>query len=159
MFYETPSDLAAIVAQRQAAGEKIVFTNGVFDLLHVGHVRYLQEARSLGDALIIAVNSDASVKAIKGPTRPLVTERERAEVLDALRCVDYTILFSSETPVPLIEVVRPAIYVKGGDYTVDRLPETPVVRAYGGTVRILGFTEGRSTSRLVGMMQTPTEST
>ena len=152
MFIESFSELAETVAERQARGEKIVFTNGVFDLLHVGHLRYLQEARALGDALLIAVNSDSSVKRIKGPTRPLVTERERAEILDGLRCVDYVTLFDTPTPVPVIEIVRPLLYVKGGDYTVDTLPETPVVRSYGGEVIILGFTEGRSTTRLVNSM-------
>lgn len=152
MFVESYSDLAEIIAERQARGEKIVFTNGVFDLLHVGHLRYLQEARSLGDALLIAVNSDSSVKRIKGPTRPLNAELERAEILDGLRCVDYVTIFESSTPVPVIEIVRPALYVKGGDYTVDTLPETPVVRSYGGEVKILGFTEGRSTTRLIESM-------
>ena len=149
MFIQSSQELAEIVARRQLAGEKIVFTNGVFDLLHVGHVRYLQEARALGDGLLIAVNSDDSVRRIKGPTRPLVCEAERAEVLDALRCVDYVTLFSTDTPVPLIEIVQPALYVKGGDYDVDMLPETRIVRSYGGHVRILGFTDGRSTTRLV----------
>jgi rfaE bifunctional protein nucleotidyltransferase chain/domain len=152
MFIKNTSELADIVARRQSAGEKIVFTNGVFDLLHVGHVRYLRQARALGDALLIAVNSDESTKRLKGPTRPLVTEDERAEILDQLKCVDYVTLFSTDTPVPLIEIVRPAIYVKGGDYDIEKIPETAVVRSYGGEVAILGFTEGRSTSRLVELM-------
>jgi len=143
------AQLAHIVESRQENGETIVFTNGVFDLLHVGHVRYLQEARSLGDALIVAVNSDDSVRKLKGPTRPLVTDSERMEVLDALACIDYVTLFTTQTPVPLIALVKPALYVKGGDYEIDKLPETPIVRAYGGEVRILGFTRGRSTTRLI----------
>jgi len=147
------SELAEIVGNRQANGEKIVFTNGVFDLLHVGHLRYLQEARALGDSLLIAVNSDSSVKRLKGLNRPLVNESERAEMLDALRCVDYVTLFATDTPVPLISQIRPLIYVKGGDYTIESLPETPVVQGYGGEVVILGFTEGRSTSRLIKLIE------
>jgi rfaE bifunctional protein nucleotidyltransferase chain/domain len=146
--------LAKIVDERQANGEKIVFTNGVFDILHVGHLRYLQEARNLGDALLIAVNSDSSVKRLKGDSRPLITADERAEMLDGLSCVDYVTFFETDTPVPLIEIIKPSIYCKGGDYTVESLPETPVVQSYGGKVVILGFTVGRSTSRLIKMMGT-----
>jgi rfaE bifunctional protein nucleotidyltransferase chain/domain len=149
MLIEDPQELAKIVALRQSCGEQITFTNGVFDLLHVGHIRYLQEARALGDALVVAVNTDASVRRLKGPSRPIVTERERAEVLDALRCVDYVTLFGTDTPVPLIEIVRPMIYAKGGDYTRETLPETPIVESYGGQVAILSLIPGRSSSRLI----------
>jgi len=142
-------ELAQVVQERQARGETIVFTNGVFDLLHVGHVRYLAEARALGDALVVAVNEDASVKSFKGDLRPIVPEQERAELLDALRVVDYVTLFGTRTPVPLIEQVRPALYVKGGDYTAEALPETPVVRGYGGRVQILSLVAGRSTTNIV----------
>lgn len=152
MFIKDHNELAEIVGNRQAAGEKIVFTNGVFDLLHVGHLRYLQEARALGDALLIAVNSDSSVRRLKGDSRPIVCESERAELLDALRCVDFVTIFETDTPVPLIGQVKPLIYVKGGDYTVETLPETPIVKGYGGDVIILGFTKGRSTSRLIEML-------
>lgn len=142
-------ELARAVGERQARGEKIVFTNGVFDILHVGHLRYLTEARALGDALCIAVNTDASVRGFKGDLRPIVPEDERAELLDALRVVDYVTLFSSRTPVPVIELVRPAIYVKGGDYTEADLPESPVVRGYGGDVRLLSLVAGRSTTNTI----------
>lgn len=145
--------LTALVAERQKRGEKIVFTNGVFDILHIGHARYLAEARAQGDALVVAVNTDASVRGLKGDSRPLVPEDERAEMLASLACVDYVVLFSTPTPVPLLERVRPAMYVKGGDYTVDALPETPVVRSYGGEARVLQFVPGRSTTDLIARIQ------
>lgn len=146
-------ELARIVAERQARGERMVFTNGVFDLLHTGHVRYLAEARALGDALVVAVNEDASVRSFKGDLRPILPEGERAELLDALRMVDYVTLFGTRTPVPLIEMVRPALYVKGGDYALGDLPETPVVLEYGGQVQILGLVPGRSTTNIIAKIQ------
>ncbi|MEO7714988.1 MAG: D-glycero-beta-D-manno-heptose 1-phosphate adenylyltransferase [Capsulimonas sp.] len=145
----TAEQLAPIVAARQAAGEKIVFTNGVFDILHVGHARYLAEARALGDALIVAVNTDASVRGFKGDLRPIVSEDERMEMLAALAVVDYVVPFGSRTPVPVIELVKPALYVKGGDYRLEDLPETPVVCGYGGEVRILSLIAGRSTTNII----------
>ncbi|MES1227332.1 MAG: adenylyltransferase/cytidyltransferase family protein, partial [Armatimonadota bacterium] len=118
-----------------------------------GHVRYLRDARALGDALIVAVNSDRSVRAIKGPTRPVTPERERAEVLAALACVDGVCVFPEDTPMALIEVVRPDIHAKGGDYkTPDALPETPLVRSLGGEVVILQLVPGRSTTNLIARM-------
>jgi D-beta-D-heptose 7-phosphate kinase/D-beta-D-heptose 1-phosphate adenosyltransferase len=111
------AELARIVAQRQAAGEHAVFTNGVFDLLHVGHTRYLQRARALGDFLIIGVNSDASTRRLKGPTRPINPDAERAELLAALACVDYVTIFGDTTASRLVELLRPAVYIKGGDYS------------------------------------------
>jgi len=145
----TLSSLAGVVKERQQQGEVVVFTNGVFDLLHIGHARYLAEARSLGDGLIVAVNADSSVRVNKGDLRPIVPEDDRAELIASLECVDYVILFSSKTPVPLIEQIKPLIYVKGGDYKVDDLPETPVVHSYGGKVLILSFVPGRSTSSII----------
>ena len=152
-------ELAAEVSRRQQAGEQGVFTNGCFDLLHLGHVRYLQEARSLGDFLIIGLNREASTRLLKGPGRPLVPEVERAEILAALTCVDYVTIFGEPTAGPLIELLRPAIYVKGGDYaskggslnTVDtnRLPEAKVVQAYGGIVRLIPYVPHHSTSELI----------
>jgi rfaE bifunctional protein nucleotidyltransferase chain/domain len=141
--------LADVVALRQAAGDKVVFTNGVFDILHVGHARYLAEARALGDALIVAVNTDRSVRGFKGDLRPIVPEDERAELLASLSAVDYVTLFDTRTPVPLIEKLRPAIYAKGGDYTVETLPESPVVLSYGGRVRILSLFAGKSSTNLI----------
>lgn len=134
---------------RQAAGETFVFTNGVFDLLHVGHARYLAEARALGSALLIAVNADESVRSFKGDLRPIVPLDERMEMLASLACVDYVTPFSTRTPVPLIEQIRPAIYVKGGDYREDELPEAAVVRGYGGDVQILSLIAGRSSTNII----------
>ena len=146
---KTLAELAPIVAQRQAAGQVVVFTNGVFDLLHVGHARYLAEARALGDALLIAVNADESVRSFKGDLRPIVPLAERMEMLAALACVDYVTLFSTRTPVPLIEALRPAVYVKGGDYREEDLPEAAAVRAYGGDVRLLSLVAGRSSTNII----------
>jgi len=145
----TPDGLAALVAARQAAGEVVVFTNGVFDLLHVGHARYLAEARALGDALVIAVNADESVRGFKGDLRPIVPLAERMEMLASLSCVDFVVPFATRTPVPLIEALRPAVYVKGGDYREEDLPEARVVCGYGGDVRILPFVAGRSTTDII----------
>ncbi len=146
---ESASELAKIAARRQAAGERLVLTNGVFDLLHVGHARYLAEARALGDALIVAVNSNESVRGFKGPLRPIVPLDERMEMLASLACVDYVTPFETRTPVPLIQQVRPSIYAKGGDYTEEDLPEAEVVRGYGGDVRILSLVAGRSTTNII----------
>jgi len=138
----------------RAEGKRVVFTNGVFDLLHVGHVRYLQEARALGDALLVGVNSDDSVKRLKGPTRPINSEDERAEVLAALACVDAVCVFPEDTPHALIEAVRPAVHAKGGDYaSPDALPETPLVRSLGGEVVILRLVPGRSTTRIIELLE------
>lgn len=142
-------ELAEIVARRQSAGEKIVLTNGVFDLLHVGHARYLAEARALGDALVVAVNSDESVRGFKDPLRPVVPLAERMELLASLSSVDYVVPFATRTPVPLIEQVRPLVYAKGGDYALSDLPEAPVVLGYGGSVEILSLVAGRSTTNLI----------
>jgi len=145
----THEGLAEVVAKRQASGEKIVFTNGVFDLIHVGHIRYLQEARALGDALIVAVNADSSVRSFKGDLRPIISEDDRAELIASLACVDYVTLFDTRTPVPVIEKVHPLIYAKGGDYRIEDLPEYPVVRGYGGEVKILSLVQGKSTTNLI----------
>jgi len=135
-------------------GRSLVFTNGVFDLLHVGHVRYLRQARALGDVLIVGVNSDESVRRLnKGPERPLNSAEDRIEVLEALRWVDGAVEFSEDTPVELIRQLMPEIHVKGGDYRVEDLPETPIVEAYGGRVEILPFVVGRSTTSLVNRMR------
>lgn len=146
---KSAEELSEIVAARQSAGEKIVLTNGVFDLLHVGHAQYLAEARALGDALIVAVNSDESVRGFKDPLRPVVPLAERMELLAALACVDYAVPFTTRTPVPLIEQVRPLVYAKGGDYALADLPEAAVVLGYGGSVQILSLIAGRSTTSLI----------
>lgn len=134
---------------RRARGERIVFTNGCFDILHVGHARCLAQARALGDLLVVGVNSDRSVRDLKGPSRPLVPEGERAEMLAFLSVVDYVCVFDEGLPNALIEAVRPAIHVKGGDYDAELMPETPVVRRHGGEVVILPIVEGLSTTNIV----------
>jgi rfaE bifunctional protein nucleotidyltransferase chain/domain len=145
---------ASYAEELRTAGKRIVFTNGVFDILHVGHIRYLEEARALGDALFLGVNSDASVRRLKGPTRPINPENERAEVLAALRCVKAVCVFPEDTPEALLTVVRPHFHVKGGDYkTPDALPETPLVRSFGGEVIILSLIPDRSTTRTIAKMR------
>jgi rfaE bifunctional protein nucleotidyltransferase chain/domain len=138
------------VTNLQSAGQKVVFTNGCFDLLHLGHVRYLEEARSLGDALIVGVNTDASVaRLMKGPGRPLTPEADRARVLAALACVDRVVLFAEDTPLQLITLLAPDILVKGGDYRLDKIVGREVVLARGGRVVPLPFLPGYSTTRLI----------
>ena len=132
------------------SGGRVVFTNGCFDLLHPGHVAYLEAARSLGDALVIGLNSDDSVRGLgKGPDRPIVAEGDRAVVLGALRAVDAVVIFDERTPVRLMREVRPAVYVKGGDYRIEDLPEAEVADEIGAEVRIIPFEPGYSTSALV----------
>lgn len=142
-------ELAGLGQRLRASGKRVVFTNGCFDLLHVGHTRYLEAARALGDVLVVGLNSDASVRGLKGPGRPVVPEAERAELLGALRCVDYVTLFDEPTPVEVIALLRPDVHTKGGDYRADDLPEAATVRACGGEVAILPFSEGRSTTGLI----------
>ncbi len=129
--------------------QTIVFTNGCFDILHVGHARYLEQARALGDLLIVGVNSDRSVREIKGNSRPLVPESERAELLAHLGSVDFVSVFDETRPDSLIEVVKPDIHVKGGDYREEDLPEARVVRLHGGRVVILPLVKGRSTTNII----------
>lgn len=133
----------------RAAGERLVFTNGVFDLLHRGHVDYLFEARALGDRLVVGINGDASVRRLKGPTRPLVPAAERAELLAALSCVDLTVIFDDDTPEDLIRAVSPDVLVKGGDWPVERIVGREFVEGRGGLVRSIPLREGVSTTRLV----------
>ena len=149
-------DWADLVQQLQTSrkGRKVVFTNGVFDLLHVGHVRYLQEARALGDLLVVGVNRDASVQKLKGPTRPIQNENDRAEILAALEAVSYTVLFGEDTPAELIEQVKPDVLVKGGDYTIETIVGAPFVISYGGEVRVLQFVDGKSTSKIIAKSKT-----
>ncbi|WP_080706047.1 D-glycero-beta-D-manno-heptose 1-phosphate adenylyltransferase [Selenomonas sp. AB3002] len=136
-------------AALREAGQKVVFTNGCFDILHAGHVRYLQEARAQGDCLVLGLNSDESVRRLKGPTRPINSELDRAEVVGALKSVDYVVLFGEQTAESLIAKVRPAVYVKGGDYTLDTLPEAKIVQSYGGSVHFVKMVEGRSTTNVI----------
>lgn len=145
---KTAAELGAIRAELGEAGKSLVFTNGCFDILHVGHVRYLQQARALGDALVVAVNGDASVRALKGPTRPINTECDRAEVLAALVCVDYVVIFHSERVTDILREIRPQIYAKGGDYTVATLDpgERSALAEVGAKIEILALVPGKSTT-------------
>ena len=143
------NDITAALAPLRAQGKKIVFTNGCFDLLHVCHVRYLQEARNLGDLLVVGVNSDESVKRLKGPTRPVQNENDRAEILAALACVDFTVIFTEDTPENLIHQVHPDILVKGGDWKIDQIVGSSHVMSYGGQVMSLQFVDGKSTTKII----------
>lgn len=143
------AELKTICDAARNRGGKIVFTNGCFDLLHIGHVRYLEDARRLGDLLIVAVNTDDSVRRIKGPDRPMVPESERAEVLASLYCVDFVTLFDTSTPLPLIEFLVPDVLVKGADWPVDKIVGADVVLKNGGQVIPIELTPDRSTSSLI----------
>jgi rfaE bifunctional protein nucleotidyltransferase chain/domain len=142
-------ELAAIVVEHRRAGRSIVFTNGCFDVLHRGHVRYLEQARALGDLLVVAVNSDGSVRRLKGPDRPVNPVEDRVALLAALACVDHVVVFEEDSPAGLIETIRPDVYVKGGDYPPEMVPEAPLVRRLGGQVRTLGYVPDRSTSAII----------
>jgi D-beta-D-heptose 7-phosphate kinase/D-beta-D-heptose 1-phosphate adenosyltransferase len=146
----TTQDAAVALIQRlRAAGKTIVFTNGVFDLLHVGHLRYLQHARGLGDALIVGVNSDRSVRLIKGSDRPITPEGERAEVLEALACVDGVVIFDEDTPRNLILALQPDVLVKGADWAEDAIVGRDIVEARGGRVVRVAIEPGHSTTNIV----------
>lgn len=153
----TPATIADVRRLRDTLdqqGKKLVFTNGCFDLLHAGHVRYLQQARALGDAMVVALNSDESVRALKGPDRPLNPENDRAEVMSALRAVDAVVVFGDERATSLIEAIRPHVYAKGGDYTVESLnsEERSALEAVGAQIRILPLVPGRSTTSTINKM-------
>lgn len=145
-----PSTLGRVIARLKKEQKKIVFTNGTFDILHAGHVRYLQKARSLGDLLIVGVNSDASVKKYKGPDRPINPERDRLEVLTALACVDYAILFSEPTPLKLILKIKPDILAKGADWKKSDIAGAREVESWGGKVKLVKLVQGRSTTNVIG---------
>jgi D-glycero-beta-D-manno-heptose 1-phosphate adenylyltransferase len=130
-------------------GQKLVFTNGCFDILHIGHVKYLEEAKSLGDVLMVGINSDRSASILKGPGRPLINEDERAKIISSLYCVDYAIIFDEDTPIKLISELKPNIHVKGGDYKIQNLPEYDIVNSYGGKIQILSYANGKSTTNIV----------
>lgn len=148
------SAIQSALSPLQKSGKKIVFTNGCFDLLHVGHIRYLQEARRQGDLLVVGVNSDASTKRLKGPTRPVQNENDRAEILAALGCVDFSIIFEEDTPLELIKKVLPQVLVKGGDWKIDQIVGSDVVIANGGVVKSLLFVDGRSTTKIIEKAKT-----
>jgi rfaE bifunctional protein nucleotidyltransferase chain/domain len=146
---ELPVEVRARLDLWRAGGEQVVFTNGVYDLLHRGHVEYLEEARALGDRLVVGVNSDASVHRLKGPERPIVPQRDRAALVAALACVDLVVVFDDDTPLRLIEAVQPDVLVKGADWAADQIVGREVVEARGGRVERVALREGLSTSTLV----------
>ena len=146
--------LVALVKTEKARGKRLVFTNGCFDLLHVGHVKYLQKARTFGDLLVVGLNSDASVRRLKGEERPLIGEAERAHILAALDCVDYVVIFEEDTPLRLIEALKPQVLVKGGDYTPERVVGKEVVESYGGRVELVTFVDGKSTTNIIEKIRT-----
>ena len=142
-------EAVAFVGSRRRLGQRIVFTNGVFDLLHPGHVRYLQAARREGDVLIVGINSDRSVRANKGPSRPIMPEHERAEVLEALACVDAVVVFDEETPAKIIDALQPDVLVKGADWAADAIVGRDTVEARGGKVVRMPIESGWSTSAII----------
>ena len=143
------NELASLLQQARAGGDVVVTTNGCFDVLHLGHLRYLQAARQLGDLLVVAVNSDSSVRELKGENRPLVPEDERAEMLAGLECVDYVVIFPELTPISLLADLKPNIHVKGGDYKLEQLIERDIVEANGGEVIVGLNVPGKSTTNLI----------
>ena len=147
-----PELITALATERQQ-GKSIAFANGVFDLLHVGHIRYLQDAANVADVLVVAVNGDDSVRELKGPTRPLMPEAERAEIVSAIRGVAYVTIFHERSPARLLGVLRPDFQCKGTDYTPDSVPEAEIVKAYGGKVVITGDPKDHSTTDLLGRMK------
>ena len=149
-----PAQLAEALDSYRKQNKKVVFTNGCFDLLHVGHVRYLEQAKSLGDILVVGINSDLSVQKLKGPTRPIQNENDRAEILASLKAVDHTVIFTEETPLRLIQQVKPDLLVKGGDWKPDQIVGSDFVMANGGQVKSLQFTEGRSTTSIIEKSKT-----
>ena len=148
----TPRYIRVVVTKARRDGKKVVFTNGVFDILHRGHVEYLAKARSFGDLLIVGLNSDVSVRRIKGPKRPVQSQADRAAILLALRSVDYVVYFSEDTPEKLISIVRPDILVKGADYARHEIVGAKLVHSYGGKVRRVRLRTGRSTSGILSRL-------
>ena len=142
-------NLADFVNKLHQSGKTVVATNGCFDILHVGHVRYLQKTKSFADYSIILLNSDKSVRSIKGPTRPINKEQDRAEILCALSCVDYVVLFDEDSPKNLLDEIKPDVYTKGADYTMETLPEADIMKKNGTRVEFISFVEGKSTTSIV----------
>jgi len=146
------SKAGALSSVLNAKHKKIVFTNGCFDILHAGHVKYLEKAKSLGDLLVLGLNSDCSVRGIKGPSRPIVSEKDRAAVVAALAAVDYVIIFGDPTPLKLIKALKPHVLVKGADWKVEDIVGADFVKSYGGRVAAIPLVKGRSTTRLIQRM-------
>lgn len=142
-----------LVNELKKQGKIVVFTNGCFDILHIGHLTYLNQAKQQGDILIVGVNSDSSVKRLKGESRPINSEIDRATLLNGLKAVDYTVIFNEDTPCELLDDIKPSIHIKGGDYRKEDLPETKIVEKNGGIVKILDFVQGKSTTNIVNKIQ------
>ena len=143
------NELDKFLQKLKCENKKIVFTNGCFDILHAGHVRYLKESKKFGDVLIVGLNSDASVRALKGESRPINSEMDRAEVLAGLEAVNYIVIFNENSPVKLLSVIKPDIYTKGADYTVETLPEAKTVLNNGGEIKFIKLVEGKSTTKII----------
>lgn len=148
----TLDQLLKALQEARTRQQQVVFTNGCFDLLHVGHLRTLEWARRQGDLLVVGLNSDSSVRGLKGERRPLTPQQDRAELLAGFECVDYVVVFDEQTPLALLEQIRPEIHVKGGDYRPEDLPEAPLIWSYGGRVLVTPLIEGRSTTRLASLL-------
>ena len=153
MSIVTRTELVRLVSRDRAQNLTIAFANGGFDLLHVGHIRYLEGARREADRLIVAINRDKSVRGLKGPTRPILSEGDRAELVDALRAVDYVVIFDEPTVTALLKLLRPEVHCKGTDYTIDTVPERDTVRAYGGRIAIVGDPKDHSTTDLLSRLK------
>lgn len=146
-------NVADFVKKLHQSGKTVVVTNGCFDILHVGHVRYLQKTKSFADYMIVLLNSDKSVRNIKGPTRPINNEQDRAEVLNALACVDYVVMFDEDSPANLIDEIKPDVYTKGADYTMETLPEADIIRKNNIKVEFIEFVAGKSTTNTINKMK------
>lgn len=146
-------DIRALIDSLHENGKTVVTTNGCFDILHVGHVRYLEKTKSFADVLIVLLNSDKSVRSIKGPTRPINNENDRAEILSALRCVDYVVLFDEDSPRNLLDEMKPDVYTKGADYSMDTLPEADIMIKNGTKVEFIEFVTGKSTTNTIEKMK------
>lgn len=146
-------NIADFVDKLHKSGKTIVATNGCFDILHCGHVRYLQKSKTFGDYLIVLLNSDKSVRSIKGPSRPINNENDRAEVLCALSCVDFVVLFDEDSPRNLLDEIKPDVYTKGADYTMDTLPEADIMRKNNIRVEFIELVKGKSTTSIIDKMK------
>ena len=151
----TLDDLARLIAADRAEGRSVALANGVFDLLHVGHIRYLEGAKAEADRLVVAVNDDASVRMLKGEGRPVMNQADRAELVAALRCVDYVVIFPGRTVAEVLLRLKPDVHCKGTDYTVESVPERPIVQSYGGRTAIVGDPKDHSTRDLLSRLPTP----
>ncbi len=152
-IFATKENIIELLKPLRDSGKKIVVTNGCFDILHVGHTRYLEASKSKGDILVVLLNSDVSVKKIKGENRPINSELDRAEILCALNSVDFTLLFDEESPVELIKYIKPDVYTKGADYTLETLPEAPELLPLGIKIEFIDFVQGKSTTNVINKMK------